>query len=225
MLCRCDTGLDRKKWRRNCATFAGALFPVLSFVLTLNAFAQSRQGAKSSAKPQRNSAPATPARVSLSPQFSPGQTFRYDTVYETTTTTSHSGIAADPQGPSKLVITWNTTIRMDVLPGDTTVPGSLRLRITYEKSAADLRSDTFDPNAETTEDQYRKLEGKILEFALDGNGNVTGVSGLEGIINGDKALQSAREWIAQLAAGPGAPAGGVITGQKWSSDQAAIPAK
>ena len=34
-------------------------------------------------------------------------------------------------------------------------------------------------------------------------------------------MQSAREWIAQLAAGPGAPGAGVAVGQKWSSDQAA----
>jgi len=203
------------------ASFITILFFAFLFSSTLNVFGQNRAPGKPSAAPRRNNTSVTQARVSLTPRFSPGQTFRYETVYETTTTTSRSGIATDPQGPSKLVITWHATIRLDVLPGEAAVPGGIRLRITYEKSAADLRSDTFDPNASTTQDQYQKLEGKILEFALDGSGNVTGVSGLEGIVEGDKALQSARAWIAQLAAGPGAPVGGVIIGQKWSSDQAA----
>jgi hypothetical protein len=50
---------------------------------------------------------------------------------------------------------------------------------------------------------------------------VISVSGLAEIVDGEKAVQAAREWIAQLDAGSGAPAGGVSVGQKWSSDQAA----
>ena len=131
-------------------------------------------GVQSPEKSQSDGSPAKQARVSLSPRFSPGQSMRYETVFETSTTTTRSGIATDPQGPSKLVITWNATIRLDVLPADASIPGGIRLRITYEKSAADIRSDTFDPNAAVTQNQYHDLEGKILEFTLDGGGNVTG---------------------------------------------------
>ena len=67
--------------------------------------------------------------------------------FETTTATSRSGLATDPQGPSNLVITWNATILLEVLPAEASEPGSLRLRTTYEKSTANIKSDTFDPAA------------------------------------------------------------------------------
>jgi hypothetical protein len=173
-----------------------------------------------SAKPDQGGKIASP-RVSLAPRFSPGQVFRYEMEFETTTSTSRSGLATDPQGPGKLVITWDATIRMEVLPAEATAPGSIRLRTTYEKSAANVRSDTFDPAAAATRDQYQALEGKVVEFTLDAGGKVKSASGLEGIVGGEKGAQSAREWIAQLDASSGAPAGGVTVGQKWSFEQAA----
>jgi hypothetical protein len=141
--------------------------------------------------------------------------------FETTTATSRSGLAADPQGPSSLVITWNATILMEVLPAETNSPGSVRLRTTYEKSTANVSSDTFDPAATSTRSQYQKLEGKVVEFTLDASRKVTSVSGLQEIVDGEQAAQAARDWIAQLDAGSGAPAGGVAVGQKWSSEQPA----
>lgn len=159
--------------------------------------------------------------VSLSPRLSVGQTFRYEMEFETTTATSRSGFAADPQGPSQLVITWNATIRMEVLPAEAGGQGSTRLRMTYEKSAANVRADTFDPGAIATQQQYQNLEGKVAEFTLDSAGNVKSIAGLEGIVEGDKAMQAARQWIAQLDASSGAPAGGVHVGQTWPSERPA----
>ena len=164
---------------------------------------------------------AVSARVSLSPRFIPGQTFRYEMQFETTTDTARSGLASDPQGPSSLVVDWNATVRMEVLPADAVAQGGIRLRTTYEKSTASVRSDTFDPAAAETQEQYHKLEGKVVEFTLDADGKVKSVIGLEGIVDTEKAAQSARDWIAQLSASAGAPPGGVSVGQKWSSDQTA----
>ncbi len=140
---------------------------------------------------------------------------------ETTTETSRSGLAADPQGPSSLVLDWNATVRMETLPADAGTPGGIRLRATYEKSTASVRSDTFDPAAAATSDGYRNLEGKAVEFTLDAGGKVKSVSGLDGMVDSEKAAQSARDWIAQLGASAGAPPGGVSIGQKWSSEQPA----
>jgi len=112
-------------------------------------------------------------------------------------------------------------VRMEVLAADAATPGGIRLRTTYEKSAAGVRSDSFDPAAGETEEQYRKLEGKVVEFTLDAGGKVRSVAGLEGIADSEKASQAAREWIAQLSASAGAPPGGVSVGQKWSSEQPA----
>jgi hypothetical protein len=164
---------------------------------------------------------AVSPRVSLSPRFIPGQTFRYEMEFETTTDTKRSGLASDPQGPSSLVVDWNATVRIEVLPADSGSPGGIRLRTTYEKSTASVRSDTFDPVATETQAQYRKLEGKVVEFTLDADGKVKSVIGIEGIVDSEKAAQSAREWVAQLSASAGAPPGGVLVGQTWSSEEPA----
>src|SRR6266850_1309822 len=129
--------------------------------------------------------------------------------------------AKAPQGPAKLVIDWDATILLEVLPAEPSAPGSIRLRTKYEKSTAHVTSDTFDPAAAATEEQYQNLEGKAVEFTLDANGKVISVSGLEEIVDGEKTVEAARDWIAQLSAGSGAPAGGVIVGQKWFSEQPA----
>jgi hypothetical protein len=164
---------------------------------------------------------AASPRVSLSPRFVPGETFRYEMEFETTTDTSRSGIASDPQGPSSLAVVWNAKVRIEVLPADAGTPGGIRLRSTYEKSTASVRSDAFDPAASETSEQYHKLEGKVVEFTLDAGGKVKYVAGLEGIADSEKAAQSAREWIAQLSASAGAPPGGVSVGQTWSSEEPA----
>jgi hypothetical protein len=160
-------------------------------------------------------------KVSLTPRFSPGQSFRYAMEFETTSATSRSGLASDPQGPSKLQTTWEATIRLEVLPGEANSPGSIRLRTTYEKSAAHVSSDSYDPSASETLEQYQKLEGKVVEFTLDANRKVTSITGLSEIVSGEQAERQARDWIAQLDAGSGAPPGGVTVGQKWSSEQPA----
>jgi hypothetical protein len=199
---------------RVAAIFLGAMTPFLV------AGAQKKMPPDSAGKPNQAGKIASP-RVSLSPRFSPGQVFRYEMEFETTTATSRSGLAKDPQGPSKLVITWDATVRMEVLPAGASAPGGIRLRTTYEKSTASVRSDTFDPAASQTQEQYEKLEGKVVEFSLDAGGKVKSVSGLEGVVDGDKAAQAAGDWVAHLDASSGAPAGGVMVGQKWSSGQEA----
>lgn len=141
--------------------------------------------------------------------------------FETTTNTSRSGLASDPEGPSSLVVDWNAAVRIEVLPADADTPGGIRLRTTYEKSSAIVRSDTFDPAAAATGEQYKSMEGKVVEFTLDSGGRVKFVSGIEGVVDSENAAQSAREWLANLSASAGAPPGGVAVGQTWSSEQPA----
>ncbi len=65
---------------------------------------------------QNNAGKKSPSpRVSLAPRFIPGQTFRYEMEFETTTDTTRSGLATDPQGPSSLVVDWNATVRLEIL--------------------------------------------------------------------------------------------------------------
>jgi hypothetical protein len=197
----------------------GIITFVAVWFLSASASAQKKAPENSPAKTRQNAASTSTPRISLSPRFSPGQAFRYAMEFETTTATSRSGMAKDPQGPSKLVIDWDATILLEVLPAEPNAPGGIRLRSTYEKSTAHVTSDTFDPAAAATEEQYQNLEGKVVEFTLDASGKVISVSGLEEVVDGEKAVQAARDWIAQLDAGSGAPAGGVTVGQKWFSEQ------
>jgi hypothetical protein len=204
--------------RQNKRDMAAVCMILLS--ISFGAHAQNSALKKSpSAVKQKNG--ATFPRVSLTPRFVPGQTFRYEMEFETTTDTSRSGLASDPQGPSSVIVDWNATVRIEVLPADAGTPGGIRLRTTYEKSAASIRSDSFDPSASDTSQQYHSLEGKAVEFTLDAGGKVKYVSGLEGMSDSEKGAQSARQWIAQLGASAGAPSGGVSVGQSWSSEQPA----
>lgn len=205
--------------RRLFTLCASAIFLLLP-AIALGARAQNPAPKKSSPPRDQKSGAALP-RVSLTPRFIAGETFRYEMEFETTTDTSRSGIATDPQGPTSLAVVWNAKVRIEVLPADAGTPGGIRLRTTYEKSTASVRSDTFDPAASETGGQYHALEGKVVEFTLDADGKVKYVAGLEGVSDSEKAAQSAREWIAQLTASAGAPPGGVSVGQTWSSEQPA----
>jgi hypothetical protein len=196
------------------------LLVALLLAASCGARAQNAPAKKTPPSRNRKSGVISP-RVSLSPRFVPGQTFRYEMEFETTTQTRRSGLAADPQGPSSLVVDWDATVRIEVLPAAAGAPGGIRLRTTYEKSTASVHSDSFDPAADETSAQYHKLEGKVVEFTLDADGKVKSVVGLEGIVDSAKAAQSARNWIAQLSASAGAPPGGVSVGQAWSSESPA----
>jgi hypothetical protein len=203
-------------------TFAlqAAVTCVILLAIPLAARTQITDAKKSpSARGQKGG--AVSPRVPLTPRFVPGETFRYELEFETTTETARSGLVSDPQGPSRLVVVWNATVRIEVLPPDAGTSGGIRLRTTYEKSSASVRSDTFDPAADQTREQFEKLQGKVVEFTLDATGKVQSVSGLEGIVDDEKAAQSARDWIAQLSASAGAPPKGVSVGETWSSEQPA----
>lgn len=191
------------------------------FAMLRSAAGQQKAAPRAKAKPQQNVSGNSAPRVSLAPRFSSGQSFRYRVVFETTSVASRSGLASDPQGPARRVITWEAGIRLDVLAAPSGAPGAIRLRTTYERSAAEVKSDTFEPEAAAIEQQYQKLEGKVLEFTLDAAGKVISTAGLEAVASDEKSLEAARASMAQLAAGPGAPAGGVTVGQKWASEEAA----
>lgn len=202
------------KFARTAAAFIALL------AVSSGARAQSNPARKPRASRNLKRATNSP-RVSLAPRFVPGQTFRYQLEFETTTNTSRSGLTVDPEGPTSLVVDWNAAVRMEVLAAGADAPGGIRLRTTYEKSSATINSDTFDPAAAQTSEQYRSLEGKVVEFTIDATGNVKYVAGIEGLVDSQKAAQTAREWIAQVSASGGAPPGGVSVGQKWTSEQPA----
>lgn len=167
---------------------------------------------------------------------------RYDMQLQTTTDTKSAGAVQDPQGPSQLVIRWDAMLRLEVLgPAEAAaapssnaskapppkksgsmplVAAPVRIRTTYEKSVATVTSDTPEPQAEDISNQYANLRGRSIEFTLASDGRVSDVHGLEGIVDGEKAIQAAQQWIAQLSSLAQAPQA-VTLGQSWSSVQPA----
>jgi hypothetical protein len=187
-------------------------------------------------------AKAPPLRIDLRPKLFPGEVLRYQVQLQTVTDTKRTGAISDPQGPSQLAVTWGATIKLEVLatpnppaagspvskPAENKKTGAgstgpsipLRIRTTYEHSAANFKSDSPDPQAEDIEQSYKRLEGQAIEFTIGTDGHVSDVHGLEGIIDDDKVRQAAQQWVAQVS-GPTVAAGGVALGQSWNSAQPA----
>lgn len=175
----------------------------------------------------RDKGPASSNRVDLQTRLVPGEVLRYQVQLQTITDTKRTGAVSDPEGPSRLAVTWDATIKLEVLdaaftPGAENNPltGPLRVRTTYEHSAASVNGDSPDPDSERIQQSYSRLEGQVLEFAVAPNGHVSDVHGLEGIIDDDKVRQAAEQWIAQVSA-PLMANQGVAVGQTWNSAQPA----
>jgi hypothetical protein len=181
-------------------------------------------------------------RIGLKPKLLPGQVLRYQVQLQTVTDTKRTGAISDPEGPARLAVTWDATIKLEVLGAAAASAGNpqapkpsggdhatgglsasakpLRIRTTYEHSAAGVKSDSPDPEAQQIQQSYSRLEGQVLEFTVGTDGHVSDVRGLEGIIDDEKVRQGAEQWISQVS-GPAVSAQGVVMGQTWNSAQPA----
>ena len=181
-------------------------------------------------------------RIDLRPKLVPGEVLRYQVQLQTITDTKRTGAISDPQGPSRLTVTWDATIKLEVLgepapvaagspapksaAAKTSVAESnaagaaLRIRTTYEHSAASVKSDSPDPESENIEETYGRLEGQVIEFTAGADGHVSDVRGLDGVIDDDRVRQAAEQWMEQVSGTAGAPQA-VALGQTWNSAQPA----
>jgi hypothetical protein len=160
-------------------------------------------------------------RLHLAPKLVPGQILRYQLDSHTMTTSHSSGRVENPQGPSKSEVALTATLRMEVLPAEPGAP--LRVRTTYEKSSAKATSDSFDPALAVLEEQYRKLEGRAVEYSIDAQGKVVANSGLAGLFPDEQSAAAAREWFSQLASGVELPVEGIVPGRTWSTTRTNVP--
>lgn len=194
----------------------GALLPfVLCAILLASAIGTPAAQRKQKTAPSVSLLPAV-----LQPKLVPGDVLRYQIEFQTTSDTKAGGAVADPEGPSRVVVTWDAQVRLEVLAGpENASGGTRRLRATYEHSSATFQSDSPDPQADAVVGQYRQLEGRSIEFALAADGSVTAVSGLDGVISDQSTASAAQQWIAQLSSGGIAPAAGASPGVTWSSQQ------
>jgi len=178
-----------------------------------------------SAVPQKPPAP----RVHLDPQFTPGMTLRYQIEFRTVTESKAEGPIENPQAANQLELTFSATVRLEVLRPVTPTPAkksadapqapSLRLRATYEKCAVSVRGDAFDPAAGDLAEQYRRLEGRAVEFSLGPDKTIANVTGLSDLPEDQRAVANTQNWITELARGVVMPKDGVLPGQTWKGDQ------
>lgn len=170
------------------------------------------------------------APVRLSPQFVPGKSLRYQMEFRTVTESTADGPIENPQGAGQLELAFSATVRLDVLsrtpvpPAKKSPPGKressaerIHLRATYEKCAASAKADTFEPGVAEMEENYRKLEGRSIEFYLGPDNSVTDFTGI-GDAADARAMASARQWLTELARGVVLPPGGVVLGQTWKGE-------
>jgi hypothetical protein len=158
-------------------------------------------------------------RLHLVPHYIQGETLRYRYDLRTETTIRSSGPIVNPESSHALNLSVNALVRLDVLRVELEASGTprVRLRATYEKSAVDAQADAFDPGRQALEDQYRKLEGRSIEFTLQPDGSVSDVTGLAEIFPNEAAANSVRGWIAGLTQGAQLPRRGIGVGQNWSA--------
>jgi hypothetical protein len=201
--------------------------PVLTVILAAAAsaiaFSSTDALVGASVKSAAQKSTTVPQRVTLTPQYSPGQVVRYQMQTTTVSETHHGGAVRDPQGPTKMTLVWNAITRLEVLSMGKNFQGqpdgSMRLRSTYEKSDAAAESGSYDPEADGIEAKYHAMEGKSFEFTVDAAGKISNIEGFEGGDGPGTPADAIRASLGQLSSGANGPHGGIAVGQTWTNDE------
>jgi hypothetical protein len=176
--------------------------------------------AASCLSPATGAAPA--ARVRLVPHYAPGQVLRYQMDFRTRIDSRSVGPIENPEAPSQLQLWVSATVRIDVLrigPNSAKGGEAVRLRATCEKATATARSDSYDPQAATLEQQYRNLAGRSIEFTLSPDGRLGDVQGLREAVPDERAASGIRQWLGAFSGSAALPRRGIKIGEKWTAEQ------
>lgn len=196
----------------------------MTAVALLCALATSRVCAPANAEMH---APADSQRVKLVPHFAAGQTLHYQFDLHTAITSHSTGPIADPEGASRLEQSTSATVRLEVISVESATAdssGRVRLRATFEKSAATSGSDALDPQAVAQDDRFRKLQGASIEFTLEPDGRVSDIAGdMKNILADTPVSRAIQEGLASMSP-PASLRQGISIGQKWSNERPIAPA-
>ena len=171
------------------------------------------------APPSTASQPRTKHRIQLTPHYSPGEVLRYSIQFRGKTTAKAIGPIVDPDGASQSEQSISMILRLEVISAISSGNRIARMRATYEKVAANGKSNSYDPNAAALEKQYDSLEGRSIEFSLHPDGKITDVAGLEDIVKDPARAVAVNQWLGQITLGASTPKRGITAGEKWSSQQ------
>jgi len=161
-------------------------------------------------------------KVHFAPEFLPGTALYYHIESRTTTTGKTTAPIANPEGGSKARQTIDLLVRIDVLDAPPRLgsgSGTARLRATYEESHAQSESDAFDPAGSSLEDQYRRIQGRSIEFTVESDGQLADLKGLDQLFPDPSAAAPAIAWLDGLSSGSAFPKNGVSIGQKWRGER------
>jgi hypothetical protein len=158
-------------------------------------------------------------RVHLAPKFSPGDVIRYRIESSSNSTGKTTAPIVNPEGGSQSSDSIHMVVRLEVL--NLSPDGDIRLRATYEKSAAASEADALDLSAQSFSSRYNRLEGRTFEFTLEPGGKVTNIQDLTAAVSGQspKAIDPALAWLQNVTSGDTLPKNGIAIGQKWKRER------
>jgi hypothetical protein len=157
-------------------------------------------------------------RIQLAPHFLPGQTLLYQIDSRDVTTGQTTAPIANPEGGSHSTQTIHLLVRLDVIAGDTSIPGAVRIRAICEKSSAQSQGDALDLEAVDADEHYNRMEGHSLDFVLQPSGQVTGVQGADPFFSDRSSAADLLSWLGKISYG-NVPRAGVSLGKKWKTER------
>jgi hypothetical protein len=164
-------------------------------------------------------------RVALFPKLAVGQTIRYQIGYSAKSNTNTESTVAAPMSPTAGQTNESLLLLVEVED----------LRIDAGKQVARLRTRILDPDAvvpltsptdsaavpngtqNPREAAISGKRGKVVEFVLHADGQVTDVEGLDKLSSDEKAAW--QEWVAQFGDGASFPEKGIKPGEKWKAEE------
>ena len=167
--------------------------------------------------------PAAADRVNLFPKLHVGQIIRYQVGYLATTDKSTESTVATPMAPSGGQTNANIVLQVEVEDLRAEAGRELaRLRTRIFETDATAADDSMPAGSTPNASDARKSgaseqSGKTVELTLHGDGQVTGVLGLDALSPAEQAAW--REWADRFAGAAAFPAKGVKPGEKWKSDE------
>lgn len=163
-------------------------------------------------------------RIRLAPALVKGETIRYRIDTQTSVGGTTVSPIMNPEGAKNENRSTSLEIRLEVLDApsasDSGTSGA-RLRVTYDLAHAVSSSDAYDPGVTAFDEAYDKLQGHSMEFTMNSEGGISGVTGLEDIFSNPSIAESMKDWMTGFNYSGGAPKEGIEIGQKWARE---IPA-
>jgi hypothetical protein len=162
-------------------------------------------------------------RIHIAPKFVTGESLRYQIDTRTATTGTTSSPIKNLQAATEFKQTTSLLVRLDVLSADpgaqSAAAGRIRLRATYEKSHSISESDAYDPQIDSIDERFKKIEGHALEFTIEPTGEMSDIKGLDEIFSSRADAEPIISWAKSLTAGKEFPQEGIAIGQKWSNER------